>query len=296
LLLPFPQYRQVNARQVTEGVSRYDAGVIELTRRVSRGWGGRFSYTYSVLKDNQFAEDNFYSPVSSGLAMNNYNYVASAPPCVNGQEFTTACYDPMSEYGYGLLDVPHRVIIAPIVELPFGTGRKWATGRAADLLVGGWNIAAAINLQSGFPLSIQQAAIAALGGQNTNRPNINPGVPLATPGTFAERLASADHPAATWLNPAAFSLAPTNTFGNAPRTITDLRTPPQYNVDASFMKNFRISGSKTAQLKIEVLNMLNRPNLRTLRNASTFGNANFGQITTQGGFMRITQIMFRYSF
>ena len=27
LLLPFPQYRQVNARQVTEGYSRYNAGV-----------------------------------------------------------------------------------------------------------------------------------------------------------------------------------------------------------------------------------------------------------------------------
>ena len=34
LLLPFPQYRQVNARQVTEGYSRYNAGVVELTRRM----------------------------------------------------------------------------------------------------------------------------------------------------------------------------------------------------------------------------------------------------------------------
>ena len=32
LLLPFPQYRQINARQVTEGYNRYNAGVIELTR------------------------------------------------------------------------------------------------------------------------------------------------------------------------------------------------------------------------------------------------------------------------
>jgi hypothetical protein len=296
LLRPFPQYSQINARQVTEGISQYNAGVFELTKRISHGIGGRFSYTYSVLKDNQLGETNFYSPADPQLAINNYNYLSSAPACVDGQEFTTACYDPLAEYGYSIIDVPHRVILAPIVELPFGTGRKWATGRAADLLIGGWTIATAINLQSGFPLNIQQPANARLGGQNANRPNIVPGVDMSTPGSFADRLASADHPTATWINPAAFTLAPAGTFGNAPRTITEVRTPPQYNVDASFIKNFRLTGNKVAQLKIEVLNMFDRPNLRTLRNANTFGNANFGQVTTQAGFMRITQIMFRFTF
>jgi hypothetical protein len=134
LLRPFPQYGQINARGVSEGMSRYNAAVFELTKRMSSGIGGRFSYTYSQLKDNQFGEDNFYMPVSPGLPMNNYNYVASLPDCADGQEFTTACFDPRSEFGYSLLDVPHRVILAPMVELPFGTGKKWATGRVADRL------------------------------------------------------------------------------------------------------------------------------------------------------------------
>ena len=123
-----------------------------------------------------------------------------------------------------------------------------------------------------------------------------PDVALSTPGAFEDRLASADHPTATWINPAAFTLAAAGTFGNSPRTITDVRTPPQYNVDASFIKNFRVSGSKAGQLKIEVLNMFNRPNTRTLQGANTFGNANFGQTTIQAGFMRIMQIMARFSF
>jgi hypothetical protein len=183
-----------------------------------------------------------------------------------------------------------------MVELPFGTGKRWATSRVADLLIGGWIITSAINLQSGFPLNVQQAADSRLGGQNVNRPNIVPGVDLATPGSYKDRLGSADHPTATWINPAAFSLAPAGTFGNTPRTITDVRTPNQYNVDASFIKNFRFTSTKVGQLKIEVLNMFNRPNVRTLRNANTFGNANFGQIRELGGFMRITQFMFRFSF
>ena len=296
LLRPFPQYGQINDRQVTEGFSRYNAAVFELTKRMSHGLGGRFSYTYSVLKDNQVGEDNFYGPVSPGLPVNNYNYIPSMPACADGQQFTTACYDPRAEYGDSIIDVPHRVILAPIVELPFGTGRKWATTRVADLLIGGWTISTAINLQSGFPMNIQQAADSLLGGQNANRPNLVPGVNLAPPGGFEDRLASADHSTATWINPTAFTLAPAGTFGNVPRTITDVRTPPQYNVDAAFIKNVRVSGSKVAQLKIEVLNMFNRPNVRSLRLANTFGNANFGQTTAQAGFMRITQIMFRFTF
>ena len=153
--------------------------------------------------------------------------------------------------------MPHRVIIAPIVELPFGKGKKWGSNSGvADWIVGGWTISTAINLQSGFPLNVQQT-------DNTGtfagvqRPNIVSGADLATSGSFEDRLASADHPTATWLNPAAFTSAPAFTFGNAPRTLTDLRSPSQYNVDGVFIKNFSF-GSKQAQLKIEMLNRLLR--------------------------------------
>ena len=300
LLLPFPQYRQVNARQVTEGYSRYNAGVVELTRRMRGGWGGRFSYTYSVLKDNYVGETNFYTAVSPGLPVNNYNYLSSLPACAAGQQFTTACYDPSAEYGNSVLDVPHRVILAPIVELPFGTGRRWANNsKLADLLIGGWTVSSVINLQSGFPLNVQQAADSRLsvGGTTTaNRPNLVGGADLATGGSYEDRLASADHATATWINPAAFSLAAAGTVGNTPRTITDLRTPGQYNVDAVVMKNVSFGGSKVAQIKFEVLNMLNRPIVRALQGANTVGSSNFGQTTIQAGFMRITQVMVRFSF
>jgi hypothetical protein len=300
LLLPFPQYRQVNARQVTEGFSRYHAGVLELTKRVSHGIGGRFSYTYSVLKDNLVGESNFYTAVSPALPVNNYNYLASLPACVAGAEFTSACYAPKAEYGSSVLDVPHRVILAPIVELPFGTGRRWVNGGGvADWILGGWTFSSVVNLQSGFPLNVQQGADSrlSLGGTSTaNRPNLVSGTDLATSGSLQDRLATADHPTATWLNPAAFSLAPAGTVGNAPRTITSVRTAGQYNLDAVVMKNFRFGGSKVGQIKVEVLNALNRPNVRTIQGANTFGSSNFGQTTIQAGFMRIAQLMFRFSF
>jgi hypothetical protein len=151
-------------------------------------------------------------------------------------------------------------------------------------------------MQSGFPINVQQAADSRLGGNNANRPNLVSGADPASSGSFEDRLASADHPTATWINPNAFSAAATGTFGNAPRTITEVRSPGQYNVDASFIKDFRFTGTKAAQLKIEILNLTNRVNVRSLRGANTFGSSNFGQTTSQAGFMRITQIMFRFSF
>ncbi len=292
LLRPYPQFLNVNAGHVTEGKNRYNALVFEWTKRMTRGWGGRVSYTYSVLKDNQVGEGNFYSAGGTN-PLNNYNYISSMPECTTTN--FAACYNPDADYGTSLLDVPHRVILTPMVELPFGSGKKWgADSRAVELIAGGWMIVTAINIQSGFPLSVAQADNTGLLG-GIQRPNIVPGVELGTSGSNEDRYSSVDHPTATWINTAAFTAAPAFTFGNAPRTITDERSPGQFNVDAVFSKRFR-SGQKTAEIKLEMLNLLNRVNVRALQGRNTIGNANFGTIGAQAGFMRITQLMFRFSF
>ncbi|PYR56696.1 MAG: hypothetical protein DMF85_15785, partial [Acidobacteria bacterium] len=284
LLRPFPQFGNILARRVTEGKSQYDAAIFEWTKRVTHGIGGRVSYTYSRLKDNQVGEGNFYSPqTASGTGtLNAYYYVKGS-----------AYYNPNADFMYSVNDVPHRVIIAPIVEPPFGRGRRWAQTGWADWLIGGWTASAAINFQSGFPLFVVQSDNTGTFG-GTQRPNLT-GSPFATSGSYADRLASADHPTATWISGAAFVAAPANTFGNAPRTLPDARTPPQYNADAVFIKDFRF-GSSSVQLKIEELNLFNRVNVRALRGSGTFGNSNFGQTNIQAGFMRITQIMLRVTF
>ena len=283
LLRPYPQFGNILARHVLEGKSRYNAAVVEWTKRMAHGWGGRVSYTYSVLKDNLVGEGNFYS--AGGFnPLNNYNYIPGSP-----------YYNPDADYSYSILDVPHRLIIAPVFELPFGKGKKYgANSSATNAILGDWTIAPVMNIQSGFPLEVQQGDNTGLFGA-VQRPNLVSGATLATSGSYEDRLASADHPTATWINPAAFTPAPAFTYGNAPRTITDLRSPTQANMDAVFAKGFRF-GSHTAQIKIEMLNLFNRVNVRALQGANTVGNANFGQTSIQAGFMRITQLMFRYSF
>jgi trimeric autotransporter adhesin len=289
LLRPYPQFGNILARRVTEGKARYNAAVIEWTKRVTHGWGGRISYTYSVLKDNQVGEGNFYGPqTASGTGtLNAFYYVPGSP-----------YYNPNADFTYSVNDVPHRVIVAPIVELPFGRGRKWAQSGAADWIIGGWTVSAALNFQSGFPLFVVQSDNTGT-FINTQRPNRAPNVDLNTSGSYEDRLASADHPTATWLNPQAFSLAAPFTFGNLPRTLPDGRSPAQWLTWSDgivFIKDFHAGATRAAQLKFEILNPFNRVNVRAIRGAGTFGNSNFGQTNIQAGFMRIVQIMFRYAF
>ena len=63
------------------------------------------------------------------------------------------------------------------------------------------------------------------------------------------------------------------------------------------MKSFRLGGSKAALVKLEVLNLFDRPTVRALSGGQTFAPGNsFGTTTSQSGFMRILQFMFRFCF
>ena len=296
LLLPYPQFNQVSDRQVTEGLSRYNAAVFEWTQRTTNGWGGRISYTYSVLKDNQFGETNFFSR-DSGLPLNNYNYIASAPACTGND--LAACYDPLAEYSNSLLDVPHRLVVAPTFQLPFGKGKKWGNqSQLANLVGGNWDISFIWIFQSGYPINLTQNDNlgGTMLGAYAQRPNIVPGVDPTCSGDYAACLSSADHPTATWVNPAAFSIAPNFTYGNAPRTLTSVRTPTQNNVDLSVIKGVLFPGGKSAQLKLEVLNLFNRVTMRGNTTSDTLGSTNFEQWNQQSGFQRLLQVMLRFNF
>ena len=295
LLRPFPQFGNINMFQVSEGVNRYHAGVIEVNKRMSHGFGGRFSYTYSVLKDNQVGETNFYTNEGAGGPINNYNYDAAFPACAAGQQLATRCFDPLVDYTYSILDTPHRVVIAPIYALPFGKDHKIGKSTIGNLLAGGWVAAAVFTYQAGFPIGVSQSNSNSNLLGNRQRPNVVPGVAMGTPGDWPERTASADHPQAAWLNKDAFTAAPAGTWGNAPRSITEVRTPIQTETDLSVAKNVGLSGGRQFQLKIEVINLFNRVQLRGNQMNTTQGNSAFGTIVSQGGFMRTTQVMFRYS-
>jgi hypothetical protein len=77
--------------------------------------------------------------------------------------------------------------------------------------------------------------------------------------------------------------------------ITSTRSPILTQTDLSVSKNIGLTGGRAAQIKIEVINLFNRLQPRGSNMTMTQGNAAFGRIVAQSGFMRMTQVMFRYS-
>ncbi len=134
---------------------------------MSNGWGGRINYTYSHLMDNQFGETNFFSTTPAEM-QDAYNLDA--------------------EYSVGLLDVPHKIVMSPIVELPFGEGKKWLNSGVGKAILGDWTVSSIISIESGFPTAYSTST----GSQiftRTRYPNIVNEDAAATDGTRYERIA-----------------------------------------------------------------------------------------------------------
>jgi hypothetical protein len=288
LLRPFPEFGNINMSQSTGARSQYHAGIFQLRKRVTGLWGGQFSYTYSRLNDNQV----------------NSNYYTSGPGLQNNYEIVpgSTYYNPDAEYGRSLLDSPHKLVIAPTVMLPFGIGKKMANSTLGDALLGGWSITPVITLQSGFPMGITQlvSGTAYLYG-GTLRPNIVPGQDFTVAGNITDRITATTCPSGcttvdnVYYNKAAFSAAPLNQFGNAPRTLPGVYSPWRNNVDLGVSKNVRTGGSTSAQVRLEVLNMFNIVQWAAPA-SSAFGNSSFGQINTQANNMRMVQFTLRFQF
>ena len=285
LLRPFPQFLNVNMNQSTGAHSQYHAAIFQLRKRATGIWGGDFSYTFSRLNDNQFGQGNYYSN-SPGL-LNNYEVVPGSP-----------YYNPDAEYGRSLLDSPHKIVIRPLVNLPFGQGKKFLSNSSvADMLLGGWSIAPVVTIQSGFPIGVSQnttGTIFLYGG--TARPNIVDGQPFLAPGDITDRI-RANTSDNLFFNKAAFSTSAANTFGNAPRILPGVLSPRRNNVDLSIAKNVRTGASTSVALRLEVLNVLNTVQWAGLSaTGSAFNNSTFGQITAQANNARMMQFTIRVGF
>lgn len=273
LLRPFPQFGNVEAGWLTGGRSRYHALVLQINKRTTGWWGGRFNYTFSRLDDTG-GDSNVFASEGTGV-LNHYDRIEP-------------------EYSRSLLDMPHKLVIAPLVRLPFGTGRAFLnSSRWLDWVVGGWTLSGVWTYQSGFPIAISQTPNNSGLFGSGQRPNVVPGVDKLMPGDIMDRL-NASYLDNQYLNPAAWSQAPAYTFGNAPRTDPSVRTPSRPNLDVVLSKTVRMGGSRTGELRVEALNALNQPTFTSI--TTTLGSAAFGQIRSQAGFMRIVQITARFSF
>jgi carboxypeptidase family protein len=258
LLRPFPQFGGIDVRRY-DGSSRFDSAQFRLERRFSAGYTVLTSYTWSDFKEK-----------------------------------VTKLNDTDPDYEERLQDtqLPHRLVVNGILELPFGRGRRWGSGvnPVVNAFIGNWSVSAIWNWQSGRPnLSMgnvyYNGDITQLKTKYTNDPD----APMFdTSGFYFSDAAVMTN---GQLDPVKQRADQRIRLANNVRTLPSrwngLRGPRYTNWDMSFVKGFDI-GRVRAQFHIELYNAFNEvfynnPNLDPT-------SANFGKVSSQNNLPRNIQI------
>jgi len=202
---------------------------------------------------------------------------------VLGQDF----YNRRAERSVSAGDIPARFTLAPIVELPFGPGKKWLNNGVGSQVLGGWRTSAIYTISSGSPFGITDNSYGFCNGAGvlSDRPMLI-GNPL--PSGFQQ---TPSH----WFDKSAFDFSGTcpaaglvdltgpfdvhKAFGNAPRYFSNIRNPGVNNFDFSLQKDFKIPAREQTRLTFsaDFFNLPNHPEFAEPNADPTVKN--FGQIS-----------------
>jgi len=165
-----------------------------------------------------------------------------------------------------------RWVTSSVYDLPFGKGhRMLATGAPAAIL-GGWQLSGILQMQSGFPYTINYKGDPINIGGGSGGILVRPNYVLGPNGMPVDpNLSSSVRSTAEWFNTAAF-VQPVLAFGNVGRNtmIGDGLT----NIDATLARVFRLAERATLQFRAEFFNAANHSNYNLIGrivNDPTFG-------------------------
>ncbi len=186
-------------------------------------------------------------------------------------------------------DVPQRLVVSYVLDLPVGRGKKFLSGVSgpADKVVSGWGVQGVTTYQRGFPLNFGSVIGALTSFGNGQRPDKS--AAGALPGSADSRLNE-------WFNTSAFSAPSPFVYGNESRTDPVLRSQGINNWDFALIKNTSFGPGERVglQFRTEVFNLFNTPQFGPP--STTFGAANFGQVSAQINNPRLIQFALRFLF
>jgi hypothetical protein len=177
-------------------------------------------------------------------------------------------FNPSAEKSRSDFDVAHRFVLSYSYELPFGKGKRFASGvnGAANAIIGGWTVQGINAFQTGTPRTIT-ANIGVSNSDGEDRPDRVAGIPVYP----------AHQDPTNWFNKAAFTTPAPGSFGNSGRNIID--APGLSSVDLSVFKNFKLYERLSLQFRSEFFNIPNHPNFRSDSLDQHYDTAGGGSLT-----------------
>ena len=230
LLRPYPEYCDVTEAGAPVGNSSYNALQATYTHRWHAGLNVNVSYTFSKFIDDVQGASGWAFPGSASKVRDVYNIGRDRSVDVS--------------------DIPHSLVVNYVYELPVGKG-KLAGGQwsgPVNQILGGWQLTGIFTAKSGFPLSISPASDQMGQFGASSRPDV-----IGNPKPSNQNVNN-------WIDGAAFTNAQALTFGNAPRTFGNLRSPHYINWDMGIQKWWSFSEAKRLQFRLEMFNTFNHPN------------------------------------
>jgi len=277
LLLPFPQFDGVAMAEPDNRDSIYHSMQLKVQKRFSAGAQVLATYTVSKLIDNTNSE---------------INWLEASPVSWND----TNANNLRSQRSLDAFDVPQRLVLGAVLDLPVGRGKKYATNVSGvmDKLVSGWGMDTIVTFQRGFPIII--------GGcpgplSNSNIPNVGCSRPDRTTlshntsGSLQQRLDQ-------WFDTSVFTKPTDFSYGTDSRIEPNIRADGSKNFDFAFFKNTKFGPDEKlgAEFRAEFFNGFNHPQF--LPPDSNFDSSTFGRITggSQYNLPRLVQFALRFTF
>jgi hypothetical protein len=241
----------------TWGRSNYDGLQVSLERRLASGFTHLLAYTWSKVID--IGCSGWYGfegcSVQDQYHFDNDRSVAG-------------------------FDITHLFSYAFVYDLPFGRSKRFSSSRAANYLIGSWQLNGILTLRSGQPFDLSAPGDIANVGNGSERPDLvgHPYPARQTPDQ--------------WLVRSAFAFPQIYTFGNLGRNV--FRSDWGRNLDFSLFRNFPIRESLKLQFRAEAFNLTNTP-VFGIPDGS-IGDTSFGQVFSTANRPRLLQLALKLLF
>jgi len=259
-LFPYPLFENMTPER-SIGFSDYNSLQLNVRRQFSNGlllmanytWSKSMDMTQTEAQANGFSDTGSYDETDLDLL----NYA-------NNKKLSTT-------------DVPNRLVISAVYELPFGKGKAFPTGnRFVDSAIGGWRLGGIATLQSGFPVEITGGT-----GSINGRPNVVSGAPVQVPKALqhwydgktvvtlpnGQQITPCNHCFLKYYigafqgnvvqTPNGSYASNIYWWGNAALDYGNIRGPGRSNLDLSLERTFRLRENMTLDLAAHATNFLN---------------------------------------